>query len=382
MKISTNLKKDELLKAIKEEAATYPELENIDRELTKDELVEAYEKIAAAAEKSADQASEAEEQVDKAELYARLLKEMPEAAIVPRTAMMLTLEHPTTPSLTFTIRAVAGTLGSRVRTIEEVQRRWKTPEDNYEKAHREKVQATLLKDIPEWAREQIVDLVEDGTLALYATVDEAEKEESAATTHGAAILDNEVGRLNMKVVFASNSGAANAPIIVEPTGEFTRAEQECAWNVINGIVEGEGPLPDDPSAISADPSLITKDELLHVKERIQRCLQHPQLFTERTITRESFDQKLFFNQLLQLEYGGFTPNRRGYSKTGGVRKQVIKLLRQYAKDAGFEVMGDYVVNRQERGEVNPHLPTESFTQNRMAPLPFQADIGGRLAQTT
>lgn len=394
MKISTNLKKDDLLEALKKEAETYPELAGIDPELTKDELIAQYEAVVAAAEKADskpeekpeenDQETPAEEEegeVDKAELYARLLKEMPEAAVVPRTAMLLTLEHPTTPSLTYTIRAVAGELGSRALTLEEVTRRWKSPEDNYETAHREKVHATLLSDVPEWAREQIVDLVEDETLALYATVEEAEREESEATTHGKAILDNDVGRLDMKVVFAANTGSANPPMLVEPTGKFDRAEQECAWNVVNGFVEGEGPLPDDPEAINEDPQTITTEELMHVERRIQRCLEHPALFTERTVSKESFDQKMFFNQLLQIEYGGFTPRRNGNSKNGGVRKRIVKLLRQRARDAGFEVMGDYVINRQERGEIKPNLPTEPFTQNRTAELPFRADIGGRLTQT-
>jgi hypothetical protein len=365
MTLTDDMTKAEMLKAAEALVEAHPELAELNDKMTKAEIAAAVD------------AAVGEGEADRAELFARLLKEMPDAVLVPRTDALLRLANPSAPSMTFEIRAVEGELGMRLRTLEEVTRRWRTPEDNLEASHREPVRTTPITDVPTWAREQVLELVEAGTLRLFATAEEASAEENTAATHGRGLLDSNVGKLDMKVVYAKNTGMAQPPVLVEPTGEFTAAEQEAAWNVINGVVEGEYPLPDMPDAISEDPADITKEEYLHVKERIERCLQHPEPFTERSTSRDVFDERTFFNQLLQIEYGGFTPTRHGNAKQGGVRAKIVRLIRQMAKERGFEVMGDYVVTRQERGEVKVNMPTVPFTANRAPQLPFNAHIGSR-----
>lgn len=367
MTLNDDMTKAEMLRAAEALVEAHPELAELNDKMTKAEIAE---RVAAATATGPATA-------DRAELFARLLREMPDAVLVPRTDALLRLENPAARSMTFEIRAVRGELGMRLRSLEEVTRRWRTPEDNLEAGHREPVHTTPVTAVPAWARERVLDLVEDGTLRLFATAEEAEAEQNTAATPGRGLLDSNVGKLDMKVVYAKNTGMANPPVLVEPTGEFTAAEQEAAWNVINGVVEGEYPLPDVPDAVSEDPADITKEEYLHVKGRIERCLQHPEPFTERSTSRETFDERTFFNQLLQVEYGGFTPTRHGNAKQGGVRPKVIRLIRQTAKDRGFEVMGDYVVAKQERGEVKVNMPTAPFTENRAPKLPFNAHIGSR-----
>jgi hypothetical protein len=367
MKLTEDMKKEAILEVIRGFAAEYPEFATPDEKLTKKELIEWFDGVLAA---------------NKANLFRRLLTEMPDAVMVPVYDIMLRLEHPIVPTLTFEVRAVEGQLGSVLIPIERMVRQWRRPEDDTNKITSARLKSTPIKDVPEWAFEQVVALLQDGTLKLFTTATEMETQVVNTPGQQGSLLDTNIGVLDMKVVYAKNTNAANPPILVEPVGQFKTAEQEAAWNVINGIVDGEFALPDDPTDISGDPRTITTVEVQHVDRRIRRCLQSPERFTARPTSARLFDQKTFFNQLLQIEFSGFTPRRHDLAKNGGRRPRILKLIRKIAVEQGFEVISDYVINRQERGVVQNLIPNQPFTDNRTPKLPFKDDIGTKAAVVT
>jgi hypothetical protein len=126
--------------------------------------------------------------------------------------------------------------------------------------------------------------------------------------------------------------------------------------VLNEEVGGEPPIPREFDERSTDPSNITETEKNRVRDRIRQCLNNPRRFAD--IGPEQFDEEAFFNQLLRCEFDGYTPPRHAQQEIAGeMREDVFRIIREIARDRGYEVIGDCV---RPRGKMrfDPEFPSD------------------------
>lgn len=286
---------------------------------------------------------------DKLAAFDRLTTERPDAVVIPVRQAIVRLQKAGLG--TFEMSALPDLEMKYVTELSEMTRQWKEPAENKVEEGR-RVGTTRLADVPTWARSAVYDMVEAGDLRVY--IDDAAAQEQAGKYTKAPmidLLDTVTGTVDMKVVYGKTTGMAGAhrPITVEATGTFTEIEQEVAWNVLNSRVGSQPPLPANPDEVSTDPGTLTRAEVEHVRDRIKDAIERPDRYTEKKLPptasgRPVFRERIFFNQLLSCEYGGFTPQRSvNANKNGGTRRQILLLIRKIAADYGFEVVGDYVV---------------------------------------
>lgn len=355
--------KTQIKEALVQVQSQYPALASIDPdEMTKAQMLEASHKIIAAAAPT-----EFSDQ-DKKEAVADMLRMKPEAVILPTTQTMYRLYHPKlAESVTVSAYSMEEAATTEV-TPADLRRRWHAPEDDAEITKRRRAIAltpTRLDTLPSWAHVPVYNALNKGDLVIYTGVEEAQeaadiRPDVTGDLHLGTLLDDDKAVLEMRVAYIEGVGLSdeNRPITMDAKAEFSRPEQHAAWNVLNGKVGGKGPLPADLDVVAHDPGHITDDEIRYVRDRIERCLTNPEPFLDRRPAL--FDKKVFFNQLLETEFKGYTPPRPGSTnKTGGFRPQILQTIREIVRLNGYEVFGDYVapaVQKEIKQEVAPTIP--------------------------
>lgn len=377
-------KKDLIARVEAMQLEEFPPFENLDLTGTHADILERIQVvlIPTVDESAEDGVEEGMDAAEKAEAFDRLISENPELVLLPRYQALLRVSGDREDDL-FEISAIPkeDSAMSYITSLEEARRPFKEAKTEQELADGDaeyaaapKVQFTPAAEVPEWAKAKVYDLIVEKRLRAFMNEDEGllVLEQKRNKTF-APLFDSQSGDMGMRIVADAPSGfgrqqsqdGAYARATVKPTASFTKVEQEVAWNVINKTISGEGPLPGRPSDVSVDPKDITRAELDHVRSRILEALDSPEKYAEREIPVRagamSFDTRVFYNQLLACEYSGYTPSRGNGNKVGGTRKAVLKLIRELAEDAGFEVVGDYVIRKTADKLDNQRLG--NFTQN-------------------
>jgi hypothetical protein len=320
---------------------------------------------------------------DKRAAFERLLTERPDAVLVPTRQAVVRIPHPERERETFELSALADLDMVYVDDLDQVRRKWREPVEEGATGAKKTpaIGTTAITDVPAWARETVYDLVAGGDLKVYINDEDAQAQAGKYTEpERIPILDVVTGPVSMSLVYGEKTGLAgqHRPILVEPRGQFDRVEQEVAWNVINSRVAGVPPIPANPDDLSGDLSDITHAEISHVRGRIETALATPERFTERQIPRAGngapmFQTRVFFNQLLECEYKGFTPQRgpKG-NKNGGTRLGILNLIREMASDHGYDVIGDYVTPKA-ASELTDQSPAPvAETMSGIAPVASRA----------
>lgn len=355
------LNKADLEKELHSMAATYPALKKITTELTKNEMLAQAEEIITASPSPAqtENATEPQEtsqeapatnELDdnaKVEAMKDLISSKAEAVLFPSEQSFYRLKF---GDNTFTIGPSPFSESPMTEVPpSKLRREMRAPDhDTTKRRFTPEIKGTALSSLPKWAYLEAFDLIQDGQLLLFET--EAELQSTVGAMYetskvGSLIVDDAVKpEIQVTKDRTMSLNEAAAPVILKPTIKHTRPEQEAAWRVVNEVVNGESPLPASRDDQDPDPKRITTSEIQHVRSRIERCMQHPESFTKETKVNGPFSLQVFFNQLLELEYSGFTPPRPGVeAKTGGTRPDIIRIIRELARQNGFEVLGDYVV---------------------------------------
>ena len=354
MRVDDSMTKAQILEKAAELADRFPELRELDERMRKEELIERFNQIVS--------------EPDPADLYRELLEKLPDGVLALVGEFMVRITHPEIPGETWTLYATEGDPRAESLSLDQVVMRWRQPEDERVRPLEAAAPRLVpLKEVPEWARPKVVELMKRELVRVFPSRDVALEELAPSRVpQPGAILEDPVGTVRLGL---SRRHGPMGGVLVETIGEFTSVEQKAAFNVLCGEVDGEGPLPRD-----YDASEVTEEEVEHVRRRVLRCLERPSRFADRA-SDGNFDKRVFFNQLLRLEFEGKTPPRTPGQRFGGTRAPVLRMLRQLIREHGYEVMGDYVVPASEPGQVREVYPSELFTQGRQAPLPFKAHIG-------
>ena len=385
-----DMTKDELVAAVEAAGETVPSLSELAANASSYNKQPFIDEAERRLEEAASQQSVVEDgdlsdldmtEVDADDLFDHLLSEMPGAVIAPKRQAYLRIPHPTFPEDSFVITAFQGTMGSRQISLDEYTRSWRDAnEDDTPDPYVSEMNTTSLSEVPRWARETVLELIEAEEIHFFKSEEEAARSERGPKEERTTILDNDTGEVRLELRYPDRAGGDRRPIL-EPIGKFKKAEQEAAWNVLNGDVRGERPLPRRTEDVTAEPANITDAEIRHVADRIKDCLENPAHYIEKRQVPMQFDKRAFFNQLLKTEMAGFTPRRPGVveNKIGGTRPDIVRVIRAIAKDHGFEPMSDYFVRRQDR-ETIPDLTPDQDMGSRQA-VPQVAQFADRFDRT-
>lgn len=347
-------------------SAVYPALTSISaNELTKKEMLERAQEIVAAAD--AAPAVELDDDAKRAAVQ-KVIETRPNAVVIPTNQGVFQLEHPVQARERFTISVYPLDDASTVTVSpQELSRRWHEPG---KPTLRPRTNQTLpagvaLKDIPAWAHILVFDYLQSQELEVFEDTETLQKEYqnrlAGGTTKRGSLLDHEVAEPRLRIARA-NVGLReeSSPIVTETVTNFQRPEQEAAWNVLNAIIKNETPLPLPEDELSTDPRSITSAEVMHVRDRIKRCIDDPTPWCSRKIDAKAFDLRVFFNQLLETEYSGYSPRRPGsLNRTGGTRPAILNVIRIAAEAQGFDTIGDYVSRKADtdiRQDLIPTIP--------------------------
>jgi hypothetical protein len=349
--------KDDFEARLHEYAELYPELGEVTTDLTKDEMAGRAKEII-----SEDPDPEGVSDEVKKEAIADLAERQPDAALVPRGQAVLRIEHPDLPHEQFELN-VFGFMNEEDTTgaldydndpgpigiVDEGD----DPSDRLADETRPDqmdVNTTPITDVPSWAAPEVFDRIISGRIGVYESPKAAQRSLDQVTQQEKTILGDESGNLRMKQdveEVGEHNGEVEHEFYARPTGNFNDPSQEAAWNVLNETIEGEPPIPTEPEHRVTDTSQITEEEKARVRRRIKTCLENPRRFAD--VSQEGFDKRQFFNQLLQCEFGGWTPPRTPDQKMAeSMREDVFRIIREFARDHGFEVVGDYVRPRPDQ----------------------------------
>lgn len=236
-----------------------------------------------------------------------------------------------------------------------------------------RINTTPLEDIPEWAYERVYDLALEGTLKIYDNEDQAQQESKAVIQNQKPILADPTRSPEMIAEKQEARGGGDATLVdVRPGLKNASPEQDAAWHVLNSEVNNIPPLPTEPSERSDDIKDLTETELNLVTDRITKALEQPQQYTNKMKRGADFDDATFLSQLLKLELTGKTAPRKASDRaiSNVTRRQVVKIIRDIAKDLGYTVTGSFVREDPDRA-----VGAQLVENPAWAPTGNQTDLG-------
>lgn len=304
---------------------------------------------------------------DKTQAVLKMISTKPEIVLAPAHQAVMRIAHPSQVRKFYEINVFSGKLGSKTLDVKSAKPALRDPGPEESKAGFE-VNANLLSDAPAWAYPQIYDFVASKDLLIFEGEEELQKlAKPQRDRHASPMFDQVPSHMVLSLEYDSKAGLREnyTPLIVSKNVKFKQQEQTIAWNAINETINGERPVPEK---ITADPRSINPDEMIYVRDRIERAIHNPESFLQGKRLVGSFNTRVFLDQLLACEYKGFTPRRVGGRETGGTRPAIIKVIRAIAKDNGFDVVGDYVRPVMETvitQDLTPNMPLTMRNPNGM-----------------
>lgn len=338
--------KSDLEEKLKEHSRDYPLLDKVDSEEQKREKM--LEIARAAIEQGlSDQG--------KTDAINQLLDEQPNAVVVPLTQSFLMLTHPKGKEDPVRI-TVYEDMGWSTRETSSPE-----PRDPEEPVTVDQITPKVkpLDEIPEWGYPKIYDLTIMDDIGIFKNKDVAHRELETSPNRNEPILDDPstTPEFEYRRDGSAYDDKEDQPIVAEATARFQNPAQKAAWNVLNNVVDQDAPLPRSPGDISSDPNDLTEAEISRVDRRIRTCLESPERFS-RDARRGEFDERAFFDQLLECEMKGYNAPRGNGNEIGGVtRPEIIGKIREIASSRGFDVVGTFVREQpQDELEEQQHLP--------------------------
>jgi hypothetical protein len=339
--------KGDLKEALSKHESDHPGLDEVTTDQTREQMV-------TTAEEAIDAGLTAE---GKRRALQRLLDQQPNAVLMPVRQAWMRLNHPQNEDEFFVLN-VFTEMGSKDKPSPT------DPENDVDLTEKPDVDqvdvdVTPLGEVPDWVLPQLYDLIMSGDVEVFDSPADAQRKANQQVKGTQQPMLDEPSRpvnLESKVdEDMAGIGDDDAPVVTEPQANFRRPEQWCAWNVLARPVNGEQPLPERPEEISADPNDLTDAELTRVERRIRNCLEAPQRYYEDA-NRQAFEERVFFDQLLECEMDGANAPRNSNQKIGGIsRPQVVKIIREIANERGFDVVGAFV-SEQPDNELERDLP--------------------------
>lgn len=362
--LASSKNKDPFEEALHEHADLYPELQEVTTDSKKAEMEREAKRIV---RKGNDDAGLLSDEA-KAEAIADLLERSPDSVLLPVRGGLLRLSHPELKGESFQL-SVFGDLSNTSVTQEDLDERHQDVKTGgTQSMKQQELNTTPLSEAPEWAYPQIYDLGEDGMLEIFLSPEKAQESMDSFISQEKNLLEESGG-------FASNEHFIDEQtngndVLTQPVLDGERVEHNAANNVLNKKVNGEQPLPGVQS-VDPDPSFATQEEVRHVADRIKRCLRDPNQWVQKQVDREEFDVRHFLAHLIVLELEGRTPSRKinEPNRNGGMRQNVLRMVREIADGQGFEVIGKTVRRKPERPdlqeEVENNLQTEPMNPEHL-----------------
>jgi len=340
-----------------EYADLYPGLEEITTDMTKDDMEERAKGVIGAGPNHEGVSDEV-----KAEALEDLAGRHPGAVLVPRGQALMRIDHPDLPHEQFELTVFSDlhdeeTTGAleflnETGPVGAAAGRGDPTEQLADESRPDQMEinTTPVEEVPSWAAPGVFDRIVSGRIEVYESAAAAQRSLDQVTQQTRNVLGGEAGNLRMKhevEAVGEQNGETEYDFVARPKGDFDDPSQVAAWAVLNEDVDGEPPIPERPEERSPDTSNISEEEKARVRRRIQTCLDNPRRFAD--VTPKSFDERTFFNQLLRCEFRGFTPPRTpDQDLAESMREDIFRIIRELARDSGFEVVGDYVRPRPDQ----------------------------------